>query len=68
MYSMLDLLHGTTYRSNFVAHPLTARFVVVLKHFPSDSVFYSLYCSSAYFSVRRLWMSERGRHGKCLID
>ena len=44
---------------NFVAHPLTARFVVVLKHFyflsfiPSDIVFYSLHFSLAIFIVRR---------------
>jgi len=42
-----------------VAHPLTARFVAVLKHFyflsfiPSDIVFYSLHFSLAIFIVRR---------------
>jgi len=50
-----DLPRGTLYRSNFVAHPLTARFVAVLKHFyflsfiPSDNVFYSLHFSLAIF-------------------
>ena len=53
------LLFFTLYRSNFVAHPLTARFVAVLKHFhflsfiPSDIVFYSLHFSLAIFIVRR---------------
>ena len=52
--SFSDLQHGTLYQLNFVAHPLTARFVVVLKHIyflsfiPSNIVFYSLYFSSAY--------------------
>jgi len=58
-FVLRDLLHGTLYRSNFVAHPLTARFVAALKHFyflsfiPSDIVLYLLYFSSAYFIVRR---------------
>jgi len=52
-FLLRDLLHGTLYRSNFGAHPLTARFVAVLKHFyflsfiPSDTVFYSLHFSLA---------------------
>ena len=43
---------------NFVAHPLTARFVAVLKHLyflsfiPRDIVFYSLHFSLAIFVVR----------------
>jgi len=32
-FLLLDLLHGTRYQLNFVAHPLTVRFVAVLKHF-----------------------------------
>ena len=58
-FLLRDLLHGTLYRSNFVAHPLTARFVAVLKHFyflsfiPSDVVFYSLHFSLAIFIARR---------------
>jgi len=55
-----------TYRSNFVAHPLTARFLAVLKHFyflsfiPSDIVFHSLHFSLAIFIVRRPWTSDGG--------
>jgi len=58
-FLLRDLLHGTLYRSNFVARPLTARFVSVLKHFyflsfiPSDIVFYSLHFSLAIFIIRR---------------
>jgi len=68
------ILHGTLYRSNFVEHPLTARFAAVLKHFyflsfsPSDIVFYSLHFSLAIFIVRRPWTSDGGRHSKWLID
>ena len=58
-FLLRNLLHGTLYRSNFVAQPLTARFIAVLKHFyflrfiPSDIVFYSLHFSLAIFIVRR---------------
>jgi len=65
-FLLRDLLHGILYRSNFVAHPLTARFVAVLKHFyflifiPSDIVFYSMHFSLAYFIARRPWTSDGG--------
>ena len=65
-FLLRDLLHGTLYRPNFVAHPLTARFVAVLKHFyclsfiPSDIVFYSMHFSLAYFIARRPWTSDGG--------
>ena len=58
-FLLRDLLHGTLYRSNFVAHPLTARFVAVLKHFyflsfiPSDIVLFTAFFVS-YFIVRQL--------------
>ena len=54
-FLLRDLLHGTLYWSNFVAHALTARFVAILTHFyflnfiPSDIVVYSLHFSLAYF-------------------
>ena len=73
-FLLRDLLHGTLYRSNFVAHPLTACFVAVLEHFyflsfiPSDIAFYSLHFSLAIFIVRRPWTSDGGRHSKLLID
>jgi len=75
-FLLRDLLHGTLYWSNFVTHPLTARFVAVLKHFyflsfiPSDIVFYSLHFSLAYFycsaPLNVGWGG--GRHSKWLID
>ena len=56
-------MHGTLCRSNFVAHPLTARFVAVLKHFdflsfiPIDIAFYSLQWRSRTFG-RLVWWSN----------
>jgi len=35
-FLLRNLLHGTAYQSNFIAHPLTARFVVILKQFYSQ--------------------------------
>jgi len=66
-FLLRDLLHGTLYRPNFVAHPLIARLVAVLKHFfyflsfiPSDNVglFYSLNFSLAYFIILLLGAPE----------
>ena len=71
-FLLRDLLRGTPYRSNFVAYPLIARFVVVLKHFyflsfiPSDTVFYSLHFSLAYFLL--LGAPERRMGGAIAND
>jgi len=48
-FLLRQLLHGTLYWLNFVAHPLTAHFIAVLRHFyflsfiPSDIVFYCIF-------------------------